>query len=170
MSSEFMRKKFSKVWWKFYGRVAKAAFYVSRTMFLGKTILPRSSFFTFFFDFQENVSNFRKRFLSGLLKKYSVCPEDRNWEDKFTLKPFYISNSPSFLDHIGKISTFGERYSAKLSKCNLGVQRIKFRKTIVLWKKNFSSFLDFLSNNIRKLPRKVRKVVNTQLYVSSGTL
>ena len=70
-------KKISKIWLKFNGRVDKAAFYVSRTMLLGKTNFSQSSFVCSFFDFHGKDSDFRKRFLSWLLKKYPTCPEDR---------------------------------------------------------------------------------------------
>ena len=71
------KEKNPKLWWKFYGRVDKAAFYVSRTRFLEKINFSRSSFVCSFFDFQGKYSDFRKRFLTCLLKKYSTCPEDQ---------------------------------------------------------------------------------------------
>ena len=110
------KEKNPKLWWKFYGRVDKAAFYVSRTMFLEKINFSRSSFVCSFFDFQGRNSDFRKRFFSWLLKKYSTCPDDQ-----FRKKNFFWNNSTILLLYhfwtlSGKNSTFGENYSAKFFK------------------------------------------------------
>ena len=68
MFSELFGIKILEIWSKFYGRVAKAAFYVSRCTFLGKDFCL---FFEPFFDPQGKKWDFRKRF-SSKLKKFTL--------------------------------------------------------------------------------------------------
>ena len=77
-----------------------------------KIIFAAKFVFYSIFGFHERDSDFQKRLLSGLLKKYSTCPEGRCFEKTLFLNKFYNTSSPPFsnLERKEK-SALGERCS-----------------------------------------------------------
>ena len=93
---EFMGKNF----WKFDENSMVGLLKLQSTFpeqcFLENSFIAKFVFVYSVFDFQENNSDFRKRFLSGFLERYSTSSDGRCMEKKLYLKQFYISTSPSF--------------------------------------------------------------------------
>ena len=167
MFPEFMGNNF----WKFVENSTVGLLKLQSTC-PEQCFLSRSSFsFIQFLIFRKNNSDFRKRFLSGFLEKYSTSPDGRCLEKKLYLKQFYIPTSPSFSNFERKRKIiFGRKIFGKVLKNATQLFRETISgKQLLSVKSDFSSF-DFGSDNIRKFLRKNRKVVNTELNVSIGVL
>ena len=114
---EFMGKNF----WKFDENSTVGLLKLQSTCpeqcFLENSFIAKFVFVYSVFDFQENNSDFRKRFLSGFLEKYSMSPDGRCLEKKLYLKQFYISTSPSFSNFERKRKIiFGRKIFGKVFK------------------------------------------------------
>ena len=169
----YMRKNFKSLLKVFWQSGQTRILRVQNNIFFWKIVLSRSLFlFIQFLTFRKKNSDFRKRFLSGFLEKYSTSPDGRCSEKKVFLKQFYTSTSPSFSNSERKRKiNFGRKMFGKVFKNAFYALRVTISgKQLFFETGDFSSFLEFGSSIIRKILRKSRKVVNTELYVSSGAL
>ena len=108
--SGVFEEKISKVWWKFNGRVAKAAFFVSRAMLFGKIVLSRSSFFFIkFLVLRKKVLTSGKEFCQGCWKSTLRVQRVDVWRRYFIWNYSIILLLHHFRTLSGKKNQFWEK-------------------------------------------------------------